>query len=102
MNPVVQINVLAIKPGKIDEFIETDRRYAAANPVPKGVTGSRTYRSLDGASVVRVTQYESLQAHDEVQQDVGLRQRISMLRPLVESASRALYEEAPAPGSDPK
>lgn len=98
MNPVTQINFLSIKPGKMDEFIEANRRYVASSPLPRGVLSSRMYRSLDGASIVRVTQYESIKALDEVQQDEGLRRQIAILRPLVESSRPALYEEAPALG----
>jgi heme-degrading monooxygenase HmoA len=58
MKPVTQINFLSIKPGKIDEFIEAQRSYAASAKLPPGVICSRMYRSLDGKSVVRVSQYE--------------------------------------------
>ena len=97
MNPVTQINFLSIKPGKMDQFLEADRRYRASTSLPKGVTSSRMYCSLDGASIVRVTQYESIEAHDQVQQDEQLRQQIAILRPLVESSRPALYEEAQTP-----
>ena len=92
MKPVIQINFLSIKPGKIDEFIEAERGYASAK-LPPGVIGSRMYRSLDGKSVVRVRQYESIEAHKELHQNETLRQHIDKLSPLLESSSPALYEE---------
>jgi quinol monooxygenase YgiN len=92
MKPVIQINFLSIKPGKIDEFIEAERGYASAK-LPPGVIGSRMYRSLDGKSVVRVSQYESIESHKELHQNETLRRHIDKLSPLLESSSPALYEE---------
>jgi len=93
MKPVTQINFLSIKPEKINEFFELDRSFIASVSLPKGLIGSRLYRSLDGKSVVRVTQYESAEAHHDYHQSEELEQQIGQLRPLVESASPALYEE---------
>jgi quinol monooxygenase YgiN len=98
MKPVTQINVFAIKPGKIDEFIEAQGSYAASTHLPKGVIGGRMYRSLDGKSVVRVTQYESIEANKELHQSEALRQHIDRLSALIESSSPALYEEVHATG----
>jgi hypothetical protein len=93
MKPVTQINFLAIKPKKIDEFFETDRSYTASAGFPKGVIGSRLYRSADGKSVVRITQFDSIEAHKECHQSAALQQQIGRLRPFVESSSPGLYEE---------
>jgi quinol monooxygenase YgiN len=94
MKPVTQVNFFSIKPGKIDEFIETQQSYSASTTRPKGLIGSHTYRSIDGKSAVRLTQYESIEAHEEIHQSESLRQHISALRSLVESSSANLYEEA--------
>jgi quinol monooxygenase YgiN len=93
MTPVTQINFLSIKPEKVDEFFETDQKYIASASLPKGLIGSRLYRSADGKSVVRMSQYESVEAHNEHHHREDLRQQIGKLRPLVESSSPALYEE---------
>jgi quinol monooxygenase YgiN len=93
MKPITQINFLSIKPEKVDEFFETDRSYIASAKLPKGLIGSRLYRSPDGKSAVRVSQYESVEAHDEYHHSEDLRQQIGKLRPLVDSASPALFEE---------
>jgi quinol monooxygenase YgiN len=93
MKPVTQINFLSIKPDKIDEFFEADRSYIASASLPKGLIGSRLYRSRDGKSIVRVSQYESAEAHKEYHQSEALRQQIDRLRPFVESSSPTLYEE---------
>ena len=65
MTPVTQILFLSIKPGKINEFLEADRNFLASATLPKGLVGSRLYRSPDGKSAVRVVQYESAEAHTE-------------------------------------
>jgi quinol monooxygenase YgiN len=94
MKPVTQINFISIKPDKIDEFFEADRRYIASFNRPKGLIGSRLYRSPDGRSAVRISQYESVEALNEILHSEDLRQQIEKLRLLVESSNLALYEEA--------
>jgi quinol monooxygenase YgiN len=98
MKPVTQINFISIKPEKIDEFFELDRSYTSSASLPKGLIGSRLYRSPDGKSVVRVTQYESLEAHKETHQNEALLKQINQLRPLVESSTSGLYEEVRTTG----
>jgi Antibiotic biosynthesis monooxygenase len=93
MKPVIQINFLSIKSEKIDEFFATDRSYIGSASPPKGLIGSPLYRSLDGRSAVRVSQYESVEAHKELHQSEALRQEIDRLRPFLESSSPGLYEE---------
>jgi quinol monooxygenase YgiN len=98
MKPVTQINCFSIKPEKIDEFFEVDRSYTASAGPPNGLIGSRLYRSLDGRSAVRVSQFESIEAHDKIRQSEALRQQIDKLRPLVESSNPGLYEEVHTTG----
>ena len=93
MKPITQINFLSIKPDKVDEFFELDSSYVSSGRTPKGLIGSRLYKSLDGKSVVRVTQYESVEAHKEYHQSDALRQQINQLRPFVESTNPGLYQE---------
>jgi hypothetical protein len=93
MKRVTQINVLTIKPGKIDDFIEVDRRFYASNSLPEGLIGGRLFNSLDGRFVVRVSEYHSIRAQEEVLKSESVRQQINTLRPLVESSNPALYEE---------
>ena len=98
MTPVTQINFLAIKPDKVDEFFEVDRRFIVSAGQSKGLIGSRLYRSLEGRSAVRVSQYESIEAHKEYHLNEALRHQIEQLRPLVESSSAGLYEEVRTTG----
>ena len=98
MTPVTQILFLSIKPDKIDEFLEADRNFLASVSLPKGLVGSRLYRSADGKSAVRVVQYESAEAHKSYQQDEALQKQVALLRYFVESATASLYEEVRTTG----
>lgn len=98
MTPVTQILFLSIKPDKIDEFLEADRNFLASAALPKGLVGSRLYRSPDGKSAVRVVQYESVEAHKEYQQNEALQEQVALLRSFVESATGNLYEEVRTTG----
>ena len=97
--PVTQINFLSIKPDKISEFFEADRRFIESATLPKGLIGSRLYKSPDGTSAVRVTQYESAEAHKEYHQSEALQQQIALLRTFVESSTVGLYEEVHSTGN---
>ena len=99
MKPVTQINFFSIKPDKVDEFFEADRSYLASVSRPTGLIGSRLYRSSDGRSAVRVSQFESVEALNEIRQSETLRRQIDRLRPLIESSNAGLYEEATAVGN---
>jgi len=98
MAPVTQILFLSIKPGRLEEFLETDRKFIASATLPKGLLGSRLYRSPDGKSAVRVVQYESIEAHQQYQQNPALQQQVALLRDFVESANASLYEEVRTTG----
>lgn len=98
MKPITQINFFSIKPDKIDEFFEADRAYVASATLPKGLIGARLYRSPDGRSAVRVSQFESVEALNEIRQNEALRQQIDRLRAFVESSSPGLYEEVHTTG----
>ena len=98
MAPVTQILFLSIKPGKLEEYLEADRKFIASATLPKGLVGSRLYKSLDGKSAVRVVQYESIEVHQEYQQDPALQQQVALLRDFVESATASVYEEVRTTG----
>ena len=98
MTPVTQILFLSIKPDRIDEFLEADRNFIASATLPKGLLGSRLYRSPDGKSAVRLVQYESVEAHESYQQDKDLQQQVALLRNFVESSTASLYVEVRTAG----
>jgi quinol monooxygenase YgiN len=95
MKPVTVINRLAVKPGKMDELVATQHRFAAEMmKTPTGLVGGRLYRSLDGTSVVLVSTFASVHAKDEVFQLDAFKQHLKTLQTMVESSSPNLYEEA--------
>jgi quinol monooxygenase YgiN len=95
MKPVTVINRLAIKPGKMDEFIDAQRNFATTlMKKPNGLIGGRMYRSIDGKSAVLVSQFASESAQENIRQSDAFRQHVSQLQVLIESASPSLYEEA--------
>lgn len=95
MKPVTVVNRLVIKPGKMDEFIEAQRRFASGLLAkPCGLIGGRMYRSIDGTSAVLVSQFESQSAQEELRQSPAFEQHVNALQSMVESASPSLYEEA--------
>ena len=95
MKRVTVVNFFSIKPGKMDEFIEAQRRFATAlKPRPAGLIGGHMYRSLDRKSAVLVSQFESASALEEFRQSDAFKQHVEKLRLWVASASPSLYEEA--------
>jgi quinol monooxygenase YgiN len=67
--PVIIINRLSIKPGKVDEFIDAQQQFAAATvKTPNGLIGGRMYRGLDNTSAVLVSVVASASAQDEIRQ----------------------------------
>jgi len=93
MKPVTVINRLVIKPGKIDEFIEAQQKFAATLP-PCGLLGGRMYRGVDGQSAVLVSLFQSKDAQEEIQRRADFKEHLRKLQPLVESSTPLLYEEA--------
>lgn len=94
MNPVTVINFLSVKPGKMDEFIELQRSFIAGSTRPNGFLGGRMYRSIDCKSAVLVSQFESRGVQEAILQSDAFKQHVNTLRPLIESSSPSLYEEA--------
>jgi quinol monooxygenase YgiN len=95
MKPVTVINRLVIKSGKMDEFIDAQRKFASSLLAkPSGLIGGRMYRSIDGKSAVLVSQFESESAQEEMRQSPAFKQHLNVLQAMVESASPTLCEEA--------
>lgn len=98
MKPVTVINHLAIKPGKLDEFIDTQHRFVTALP-PCGLIGARMYRSTDGQSAVLVSTFESKDAQEKLLQRDEFKKHIVNLQAFVESSSPSFYDEAYTTGA---
>jgi heme-degrading monooxygenase HmoA len=97
MKPFTMINRLVVKPGKMDEFIEMQRRFAAAGP--SGLIGGRMYRSPDGQSAILVSMFQSKAAQEEIFQRPEFKAHIANLQPLVVSSNPMVYEEAYTTGA---
>jgi hypothetical protein len=98
MKPLTVINRLAIKPGKMDAFIDAQRKFAAALP-PCGLIGGRMYRSVDGLSAVLVSTFQSKDAQEQIWQRPDFKEHLRSLQPFVESSNPLLCEEAYATGA---
>jgi quinol monooxygenase YgiN len=100
MKPVTLINHFQIKPGRLDEFVEIQRRYATrlGEGPSAGLIGGRMYRGADNRSAVLMTQFESPEAFDSLRQSEAFKQHLKMLEPLVESSKPIFYEEAYSTG----
>jgi quinol monooxygenase YgiN len=100
MPSVTVINRLLIKPGKMDEFIAAQRGYAATlKGKPNGLIGGRLYRSLDGKSAVLVSEFESVQAQEDIRQQDTFKAHVKRLEPLIESSSPEAYDVAYTTGN---
>lgn len=93
MKPVTVINHLTIKPGKMDEFIDAQQRFATALP-PCGLIGGRMYRGVDGQSAVLVSTFESKEGQEQLLQRAEFKEHILNLQRFVESSSPVFYDEA--------
>jgi quinol monooxygenase YgiN len=95
MKPVIIINRFAIKPGKMDEFIDAQQRFGAAiMKTSNGLLGGRMYRAPDGTSAVLVSVFASASAQDEIRQSEAFKAHVSRLQPMIESSTPSVYEEA--------
>lgn len=93
MKPVTVINCLRIKPGKMEEFVDAQRKFAASLP-ECGLIGGRMYRSIDGESAVLVSVFRSKSAQEELSQRPAFKEHLQTLKAFVESSTPSLYEEA--------
>jgi quinol monooxygenase YgiN len=98
MKPITVINRILVKPGKMDEFLDAQQKFAAAL-AGHGFIGGRMYRSVDGQSAVLVSTFESRNAQEEVMQRADFKEHLRRLQPLVESSTPSVYEEAYTTGS---
>jgi len=101
MKPVTLINHFLIKLGRLDEFVEAQRRFATSldDGPSDGLIGGRMYRGADDRSAVLVSQFESAAALESIRQSEAFKQHLKMLEPLVESSRPVFYDEAYSTGS---
>lgn len=94
MGSVTVINRIIVKPGKMEAFIDAQRRYVC-DVAPSGLLEGRMYRGLDGQSAVLVSTFRSKHDHELVMQRADFKEHVQRLQPLVESSSPSLYEQVP-------
>src|SRR5438477_2406812 len=95
MKSVTIINRLAIKSGKMQEFIDLQQKFAARLVTASdALLGGRLYRSADDSSAVLVSQFRSMNAQEEMRQSDIFKKHLAQLAPLIESSSPGFYEEA--------
>jgi quinol monooxygenase YgiN len=100
MEPVTIINQLVIKPGRMDELVQAQRRFAGiVLATPHGLIGSRMYRGIDGTTAILVSQFVSRAAQEALRQHPDFKRHLSTLQPLIESSNPGLFEEAYTSGA---
>lgn len=94
-SPVVVINTFTPKPGKLDEFVETQiaglQRLTANGPIP-GSRGGRFFRSLDGATAVLVSVFDSVDAQKQFLKTEAFGAHRDRLAPLIDHSDARFYE----------
>jgi quinol monooxygenase YgiN len=93
MTKVTAINTLAIKLGRMEEFISMQRDFATTR-CPPGLVGGRMYRNREGTQAVLVSQFESAAAQATIMGSPELQAHLAKLRQMVESSSPDIYEVA--------
>ena len=99
MKPVTGINVLTIKDGKMDEFLKIHESFSSGFArTCAGLNGGRMYRSLDGRTAVLISEFESVEALERVQNLAEVKANVRQLQPLVEEPKVNIFETAYAYG----
>jgi len=100
MKPVTTINTLAVKPGKIEEFVRIHEKFSHSfSNRCEGLIGGRLYRGKDGKTVTLISEFESEQAQQRIRNHPEVLENIRQLAVLTESSSPSLNETAHSYGS---
>lgn len=95
MTIVTLINTLAVKPGRIDEFISVQEQFATAMADHQpGLVGGRMYRNLEGSRAVLVSQFESSVAQLATTGSAEFKAHLAKIREMVDSSNPDSYEVA--------
>jgi quinol monooxygenase YgiN len=95
MTTITLINALAVKPGRMAEFIDLQREFAnAMSSRQDGPLGGRMYRSPDGSKALLSSQFESRDAQAATTGSAEFQAHLARLREMVDSSSPAVFEEA--------
>jgi quinol monooxygenase YgiN len=103
MKSVTVINVLTIKPGKMEEFIKEHEAFSRDfGRTCSGLVGGRMYRSSDGKTAMLVSEFESKEAAEQVRNLPAVRDNVKKLQAFVDDSKPLLYETAFAYGPSSK
>ena len=93
IGPIVLINLFTVKPGRMDEFIELQKRNLDRSPgnVP-GWRGSRLHRSTDGRTAVMMSMFDTIADHKRLHESSRIAEHVQKIKPLIESAEPTYYE----------
>ncbi|HEY6630770.1 MAG TPA: antibiotic biosynthesis monooxygenase family protein [Rhizobiaceae bacterium] len=93
IGPIVLINLFTVKPGRMDEFIELQKRNLDRSPgnVP-GWRGSRLHRSTDGRTALMMSLFDTIADHKRLRQNSRFAEHVRKLMPLIEGAEPTYYE----------
>ncbi len=95
MTTITLINPLAVKPGRIDEFIALQRDFAnAMSGRQVGPLGGRMYRNQDGSKALLISQFESRETQSATVRSPEFQAHVVRLREMVESSSPEVFDEA--------
>jgi heme-degrading monooxygenase HmoA len=95
MTTITLINALAVKPGRIDEFIALQRDFAnAMSGRQVGPLGGRMYRNQDGSKALLISQFKSRDTQAATTRSAEFQAHLAGLREMVDSSSPEFFEEA--------
>ena len=95
MTMVTLINTLAVKPGRIEEFLLLQQQFATTmSGLRPGLVGGRMYRNAAGTKAVLVSQFESVEAQLATTGSAEFKAHLARMRELVDSSSPDGYEVA--------
>ena len=89
--PLVHINILTPKPGRLDDFIASQLEGRPNLGQIRGLTTSRLYRAEDGSRAIVVAGFESIEAYDDFKQGPAFQAERARLAPLLEGVQPAFY-----------
>jgi heme-degrading monooxygenase HmoA len=89
--PLVHINILTPKPGRIDDFISSQLEGRPSLGQIRGLSTSRLYRAEDGSRAIVVAGFDSVEAYEEFQKGPAFQAERARLKPLLEGVQPAFY-----------
>ena len=95
MTTITVINQMAVKAGRIDEFIASQRAFANAMCSRRlGLLGGRMYRNQDGSKAVLVSLFESHESQSAIMKSAEFQAHLARVREMVDSSNPEPFQEA--------